>query len=758
MSTPFPLLKMKAAVIIAAVLSLCFPITGFALTIECAAARLTFDESRGSLESLTTLKSGHEYLDADTDRNLWLAVLPQELGGGTIAPSDAGAFRWHHADTKDSGLTLIWEDFNLPAMPEFAVTVTMGEHVSMPALSWKIQFSGLERHSPAVVYFPRLPQIARQEKEILAVPFWMGEMTDRARSLLSPEAGRGIRREFQYPGLLSLQCMAFYQQDGPGLFLAADDVQGLSKGFVVFGDGKEGIGFEAAHYPSADAVQDGRYSPDYAMLTGLFQGDWITAAEIYRHWALEQRWAKESRIKQGKTPEWITNTGYWVWNRGTSTGVLPPALRLQNYLDVPVSVFWHWWHGCPYDVGFPEYLPPREGSAAFRDAVKEARSHGINPIVYMNQRLWGMTTDSWTAQKAERYAVKQRDGSVRPEIYNTFTQAPNASMCMGTSFWRNTYAALADTVYNDLGVSGIYMDQACSSLICYDTEHDHEPGGGSYWMKGFQQLESDIRRRCPEVGLAGEGCGEAWLPHLDLMLSLQVSRERYAAPGEWEPIPFFHAVYHGYTVLYGNYASLTEPPYDSLWPEEFAPHEPLKLLDPCYRYQFRLEQARSFVWGQQPCLANVTDEVFEERPEDLAYLRQLVQLRQAALPWLLHGRFLRPPAMDIPTLEIDVSRLSIYAGREGSVQHYRKTVAQYLAAAWQADTGAVAVALANISDVDHPLSFRVTTAAQGLSERGKIFKLLPQEGLPFGSYADGLATVSDMLPAAAVVIYTFESE
>ena len=27
--------------------------------------------------------------------------------------------------------------------------------------------------------------------------------------------------------------------------------------------------------------------------------------------------------------------------------------------------------------------------------------------------------------------------------------------------------------------------------------------------------------------LAGEGCGEGWLPYLDLMLSLQVSRERY---------------------------------------------------------------------------------------------------------------------------------------------------------------------------------------------------------------------------------------
>ena len=35
---------------------------------------------------------------------------------------------------------------------------------------------------------------------------------------------------------------------------------------------------------------------------------------------------------------------------------------------MPVSVFWHWWHGCAYDAGFPEYLPPREGTDAFKTA------------------------------------------------------------------------------------------------------------------------------------------------------------------------------------------------------------------------------------------------------------------------------------------------------------------------------------------------------------------------------------------------------
>ena len=148
--------------------------------------------------------------------------------------------------------------------------------------------------------------------------------------------------------------------------------------------------------------------------------------------------------------------------------------------------------------------------------------------------------------------------------------------------------------------------------------------------------------------LAGEGCGEPWLPYLDLMLSLQVSRERYMAPDGWETIPFFPAVYHPYAVAYGNYSSLTMPPYDDLWPAEFAPTEPLKLLDRKYSRQFCLEQARAFVWGQQPTIANFLPAQLTDRAEELDYVMRLARLRSRAAKYLLHGTFLRPPQVHGP--------------------------------------------------------------------------------------------------------------
>lgn len=723
-----------------------------AVSLDTPEMALRFDEERGQLVSLLDKHTGHDHISPDATGSLWVLELPQQAGG-ELRPEHAQ--RFEHRQENDDPLQhrLLWSGFGREAMPSLSVSVGIRVDAATGVGRFSISVQGLNGHVPRVVHFPRLGAITPQDSEVLAVPYWMGEKTTQARRMLAP--GKPQRIEFSYPGLLSMQCLAFYRQDGPGLYLATDDVQARSKSFAAFGDERGGIGLEVCHFPGAGTAAKAAYEPGYDVLVGLFQGDWMTVAARYREWAMRQPWAKESRLQQGRTPDWVKTTGFWVWNRGTSENVLPPAAVLQDYLGVPVSVFWHWWHGCAYDVNFPEYMPPREGSDAFREALSQARLKGLHSIVYMNQRLWGMTAKSWTSRDAERYAVKKLDGTVQSEVYNTFTRSPMASMCMGTAFWRNTYAGLCDAVYNDLGVSGIYMDQACSSLVCYDTRHEHSPGGGTYWMEGFRTLQSDIRRRCPGIALAGEGCGEAWLPHLDLMLSLQVSQERYAAPGQWEPIPFFPAVYHGYAILYGNYASLTRPPYDPLWPKESAPEHPLQLLDEKYRYQFRLEQARSFVWGQQPCLSNFRPEHLLERKTDLAYVRQLVQLRQATLPYLLHGTFLRPPHMDIPDMEIDMSRLSIYAGQQGAVREYRKRVPQYLASAWRAADGSVAVAIAGIADTDHRVQVTVSREEHGLPDRGRVYKRLPEGRTQISLFENGQATITDTLAAAGATLYEF---
>ncbi|MCK5862685.1 MAG: hypothetical protein KAH38_09375 [Candidatus Hydrogenedentes bacterium] len=718
------------------------------IRIDTPKLSLQLDSVHGNIESLFDKRCSHNHIMSQSIGTLWILDFSEPIGK-QIAAENASTFSWQQQESDPQTLCLTWKGFGISQCPDLSVHISIT--AAEAATRWGIEIKNLNDTSPPVIHFPRLPAITPQESEVLAVPYWIGEKTTQIRALLSKKH----RRSWSYPGHLSMQCITLYSNGGPGLYLSTDDVHARTKSFAVFDDAHDNIGMEVCHFPNITEIKKGSYTLPYEVSIGLFEGDWVTVAKIYRHWALERHWAHNSRLKNHKTPDWVENTGFWVWNRDHSSGVLPPALQMQSYMELPVSVFWHWWHGCSYDAGFPEYLPPREGTKPFRDALCTAQSEGIHAIVYMNQRLWSMTTDSWTSKNAEQYAVKKKDGTIRPEIYNTFTKTPCASMCMGTSFWRNTYAALAEKAFTSLNVNGIYMDQACSSLVCHDTKHEHAPGGGDYWMKGFQSLESDIRTRCPDIVLAGEGTGEAWIPHLDLMLSLQVSMERYAAPGKWEPIPFFNAVYHGYTIQYGNYASLTRPPYDSLWPKEFAPEIPLQLLDEKFRYQFRMEQARSFVWGQQPCLANFTIEQLTERIEELKYLKQLALLRNHTLPYLLHGTFLGFPDMEIPMMEIAMSRLSIYAGQQDAVQEYTKSVPCIVTSIWQDSKNNIAVPIVNISDATLEIKLQLNSTEHSLPTRGIVYKIACEKRLEIMRFDQGTATILDKLNGAEACIYEF---
>ncbi len=718
--------------------------------------QLDFDPVRGVLTRLDDLARKHSVLTDGARTSPWRIVWNDD---SELLPEAAKAFESRHAG--EDTLELHWSQFEHTAAPDLQVVARVTLDASQPVARWRISVENLGKLVVRTLAFPRIANIAPQKKETFAVPQWIGESTTQLRKLVNPKQGVASRHGWDYPGILSMQFMALYGGDGHGLLLSTNDTQLQRKQFAVFGDGSGGLGLEVVHFAPVERAARQTYAPPYDVELRAFDGDWFTAAEHYRRWANDQWWVTQSRVRTGQTPAWARDTALWVWNRGPSPEVLAPAAALQQHARLPVSVFWHWWHGCAYDVGFPEYLPPREGADKFREAVADANARDIHAIVYMNQRLWGMTTRSWVEKDAAKSAVKQPDGAIQPEVYNTFMKAACASMCMGTPFWRNTYAELAEAAVRNLGVAGIYMDQACSSLACYDPSHGHPLGGGTYWMEGFQSLEQDIRRRTREVKpvvLAGEGCGEGWLPHLDLMLSLQVSLERYAAPGIWEPLPLFNAVYHDCATQYGNYSSLTRPPYDSLWPAEFAPREPLALLDRKFSTQFRLEQARSFVWGQQPTIANFRENHLKDRAEEIDYLLRIARLRSRAIKYLRDGVLLAPPRFDPPTAEIPISRLSIYAGQRDAVQEYKKRVPLVLASAWRAPDGDVALVVASIADHPLPIRIELTKATSALPESGVVYRLAEEGRTKIATFDNSAATVDPTLDAYDLRIYEFKKE
>lgn len=731
-------------------------------SIESGSLRIAVDPHDGELLELVGLATKHNILDGGPDLGgLWEVGVLLDGQPAVLTPTQSKSFQWKILPS-GRAIRMTWGEFELSGAADCRVEVTVRLDADTPSSRWNISVTKPPEIALRQVRFPRVYGLRRQESERLAVPAWLGQQTNDPRSLLGGSDERGRRLAWDYPGRMALQCLAYYGEGGNGLYAACDDTEARRKTFALWGTTGGQVHFETVHYPKNEAADQNVYALPYHVVLGTFQGDWITAAERYREWATGQRWAKESRLQRGLVPEWVLDTGAWIWNRGPSPGVLPPATALQERLGLPVSVFWHWWHGCPYDIGFPEYLPPREGTEAFQQAAKRAHDEGVRFMVYMNQRAWGMSSRSWKEENAERFAVKGSDGKVRPEIYNIFTRQALASMCLATPFWRNKYAGLAEEAFKDLGVDGIYMDQACSHRACYDPNHGHPLGGGNSWMEGFRTLSNDIRKRCNadrQIVLAGEGCGEAWLPYLDLMLTLQVSRERYSSPTDpWEVIPFFQAVYHPYAVTYGSYSSLTMPPYDELWPAEFAPEEPLALLDRKYSQQFYLEQARAFVWGQQPALANFRPEHFDQRPEEIEFVMRLARVRSRATKYLLHGEFLRPPDLDVPDVTSDFSRLSIYAGQRSRLTSSQKRHPLAIAGAWRAADGDVAIALASIADQTLPLSLTLDPAYYRLPKQARAYRIDEAGRETIGPLGGDGSSLKLELPARQAWIVEFSNE
>jgi hypothetical protein len=724
---------------------------GEIVRLENARLRIGFEPRNGRLVELVDRRSGQSFTRGTDD--LWVLNLLTDSTG--IKPANARRFMVGHVN---GGLQLVWREFGLAAAPQLRVTVTIRLQGSAPMSEWRIALDSVGTLGVETVRFPRIagiPPLGAGEE--LAVPRWMGSLSREPRDALVGPDGKFRRQEFAYPGALSMQVLALYRKDGPGLYAAANDTLAYRKSFAMWGDTADALGYELLQVlPNPAAARTGWRMP-YAALLGTFTGDWITAAERYRAWGTRQNWARESRLKRGLVPPWLLETGMWVWNRGRSPGVIEPAIALQQTLGLPVRVFWHWWHAGPYDTSFPEYLPPREGVEPFKQSIDRAHSAGVRAIVYMNQRLWCTRTASWTAENAARAAVKEKDGRVRTETYNVFDPAPCATMDVTQPFWRTRYASIADTVLNQYGVDGIYMDQAVQSLVCYDATHGHPVGGGHYWMDGFRTLATDIRRRVPNRAelLAGEGAGEPWLSSLDLMLTLQVSTERYMQGSGWDVIPFFQAVYHDFGVTYGSYSSLTMPPYDDLWPAATAPAEPLKLLDRKFQRQFYLEHARAFVWGLQPTIANFLPSHLLERPEETAYMMRLARLRSRALDYLLYGSFLRPPALDVREVDVDLSRISIYVAQRGGPTTSQARYPSAIAGAWRGRDGSVAIALASILNEPQSVSFTFEPAAYGLAGSGRIYRTDEHGRQAWGRYAGPRTTVRLELPPGGAYILEF---
>lgn len=152
-----------------------------------------------------------------------------------------------------------------------------------------------------------------------------------------------------------------YMIAGAGLQITALDGKSQEK---TFGTEKQNA---TIWYRCPDEGRPGAANtPDFAVETAVFRGDWWIAAKRYRKWALQQEWAAKGPLsRRGDFNRRIGDVGFWLqlWKGPVDlTNIVDKTIAV--FPDIPLGVHWYTWHK------IPSTIPTRNSSRHVKELVR----------------------------------------------------------------------------------------------------------------------------------------------------------------------------------------------------------------------------------------------------------------------------------------------------------------------------------------------------------------------------------------------------
>jgi len=476
------------------------------------------------------------------------------------------------------------------------------------------------------------------------------------------------------PGMWGMQFSALFERfpDGVqrGLFFAANDTTAWYKrfGYTGFrflpkGEGSgPGLGsadseipfmeYLVRHYPLNNLTPGGFEgkisSHPYSVFIRPFAGDWYTAAQIYRHWALKQPWAAKGPLIQREDfdrtiKDYASVMDINLFDYGSAEELNMALRKYKEYLGGDVRLLCrlvHWYTDWPTDP------VPLEGVKDFVQNVQDSLEYRIFP--YVHSRGWErrqpdddeLTRENCMATNANGYPFYDYR-------YRFFIMDPACEP------WRNKVVDWAGYAQNELGVQGIYLDNFQGFQACceQDEYHNHSPGSGNFWLDGFKEMVSRIRTNGKEsdscFSIVQEGKMENLIPLIDANIILYFEDEEFEEfySDKGIPIPLFAAVYHDYLISAGS----TRVPWIQYSRQ---------------RYQFPFTNAFSFVNGtkltlqEDHFLLRKDPDEMPDDPEvlDKDYWKLLGKYSYITSDYLTFGKYMRPPEVKCPEVLVEFFR------------------------------------------------------------------------------------------------------
>ncbi len=464
-----------------------------------------------------------------------------------------------------------------------------------------------------------------------------------ACGLVVENAGkREYKVQTNYPG--GALCMPYFAVYGKqsGVYIGVEDGEGAVKNFKVIA-GEDQVAITAAFYGTNGSMPANSFSAFGNCHWQYIEGDWYDATMIYADFVRSKaQWLPRIECDgRSDTPKHFKEIPFWVSdyipnslsqgdNKPTSLSAgsdrydcnywIDAVISLQEKLQVPIAYHVYNWHQIPFNIEYPHFLPAKP---EFIEGAKKLREHPIYVLPYINGVSWEMHDAEMGhvmnfENKGKFGAVIREDGSFSIENYPQKTVKGETSllahMCPSFEGWHSIMNSLARQMEEELPIDGIYFDQVAATPAkpCYNTEHGHLPGGGSYWADGYCRMMEKISAEKPLDNFYFTECNaEVYAKNFDGFLTWTWVRNSH--------VPAFPAIYAGYIEMVGR-CTMGKKKED-------------------YEF-FKYSLAQSLLYGQQLgwCKADV---VYDEKW--LSFLQKMVSLRYSYTELFHCSDLLRPP-------------------------------------------------------------------------------------------------------------------
>ena len=614
---------LKNAVPVASVVTVVLlPLVLQAVTLETDALRINFGDSDSGfgIRGIINRLSGETMFGAAAGGNdLWEIRFSRKgaITNEYVTLSNRSVAGMLDAVRETNTLRLYWKGLDLPGEPR-AVDVEATVRLTETCTSeWKIEIANRSRAwTQHTVDYPIIRKVMPEGTGTALLP-WKNLGGRLFRNYDSRKSDR--RGPFHVPG--AYMPMAAFMRGDAGLYVAAHDGEQRLKCLRV------SIGPDVRFstvLENAGVVGKAASGPKYAVTVAVFKGDWWEAAHIYRDWALKQTWCRKGKIAfRSDYPKIAAETDLWPTTGGSASNMIDRIAHLKKtWPGMNVAVGWSdWYLAHPGNRMNPEFFPLRD--SLIPTVAKDGRAEGFHFMPYVNGRIWDKSLAGFNYAKTD--ATTDENGELYDEVYSA---DHFGVMCPTRPVWQMVVRQLGRRIIDDFGADMAYFDQvSCSrGLPCFNPEHGHPLGGGSWWADGYRKMFEAVHDDFAKHGavVTSEQLGEAWLDVIDAYLNASEMTE--------EDVPLFPAVYQGYCIHFGRRVGCNAPHQTTAW-----------------RF---LQDAKTVLWGEAPGWIGAHVFILNHYRDEAENLLKVAKFRRAHADFLVYGSLENEVRLDEPDSDV----------------------------------------------------------------------------------------------------------